>query len=322
MTSIQHKPWIVLLLAFSFSGQLAAAETAEPSLPAGVVAKQGDVSVTLEDLDAFAARVPVEQRAGFFNSPTRIEGVITTLLLQKQLAAEARKAGLDRDPVVVRQLALAEDEALGKVRMQRYKEDLKLPNFEELAQEEYIAHKEKYIKRGQLVVKHVLISTKTRSDEEAKNLAETVDKEAKAHPDQFDALVDKYSEDPSKDSNRGTMEDAGDATKYVPEFAAASSALKKVGDVSPIVKTSFGYHIIKLTERTTDAPRSFAEVKQEIVGRLRADYIDKQMRTYSDTLRNQHVDANPDLVASLRTRYGETQAVPETKPEAKKSSKK
>lgn len=321
MTLMKRKSLIVLLLVLS-AAKMSIAAADESNLPAGVVAKQGDATVTMDDIDAFAARIPKEQRAGFFNSPVRIEGVITNLLLQRQLAAEARKAGLDRDPLVARQLAMAEDEALGKVRLQRVKDDLKLPNFEELAQEEYIAHKEKYIKRGQLVVKHVLISTKTRSDDEAKKLAETVDQEAKAHPDQFDALVGKYSEDPSKESNHGTMEDAGDASKYVPEFAAASSALKKVGDISPIVKTSFGYHIIKLTERTTDAPRAFAEVKQEIVVRLRSDYIDKQMRTYSDTLRNQHLDANPDLVASLRTRYGEAQAVPETKPEPEKPSKK
>jgi peptidyl-prolyl cis-trans isomerase C len=320
MTSIQRKPWIVLMLAAFAAHTSIAAEPAESNLPAGVVAKQGDATVTLDDIDAFAARIPAEQRAGFFNSPTRIEGVITNLLLQRQLAADARKAGLDRDPLVVRQLALAEDEALSKVRMQRYREGLKLPDFEELAQEEYVAHKEKYIRRGQLVVKHVLISTKSRGDDEAKKLAETVEKEAQAHPDQFDALVEKYSEDPSKESNRGEMDDAGNASKYVPEFAAAASALKKVGDISPPVKTPFGYHVIKLTERTSDKPRTFAEVKPEIVARLRNDFVEKQVRTYSDTLRNQPVDANPDLVASLRTRYGQVQNAPEAEPETKKAA--
>lgn len=308
-----RKSLLVSLLALTFAQMSMAADPAGSDLPAGVVAKQGDASVTLDDIDAFAARIPVEQRAGFFNSPTRIEGVITNLLLQKQLAAEARKEGLDRDPLVVRQIALAEDETLGKVRMQRYKDALKLPSFDELAQEEYVAHKEKYVQHGELVVQHVLISTKSRSEDEAKKLAETVETEAKAHPDQFESLVEKYSEDPSKGSNIGEMEDAGNASKYVPEFAKASAALKKVGDIAPIVKTQFGFHVIKLIKRTTDMQRSFADVKPEIVARLRSEYIDKQVRTYSDGLRNQPLDANPDLVASLRTRYGETQAVPETK---------
>jgi peptidyl-prolyl cis-trans isomerase C len=156
----------------------------------------------------------------------------------------------------------------------------------------------------------VLIDTKGRGEAEALKLAETVQKEARAHPDQFDALVEKYSDDPSKGANRGRMDDAGDASRYVAEFAAAATKLAKPGEISPVVKTEYGYHVLKLVERTADKPRAFAEVKPEIVARLRSEYIDKQVRTYSDTLRNQPLDANPDLVASLRTRYGQVETVP------------
>lgn len=308
MLSIEWKPLAITLFMLAVARPSGAVDGAVQTSN-DVVAKQGNATVTLEDIDAFAARIPAGQRAGFFNSPTRIEGVITNMLLQKQMADEARKSGLDRDPLVARQLALAADEALSKARMQQFKDTIKLPDFDQLAHEDYIAHKEKYIKRGQIVVKHVLVSTKTRSEDDARKLAETIEKEAKAQPDQFDALVDKYSDDPGKETNHGEMADAGDSSKYVPEFAAASSALKKVGDISPPVKSTFGFHVVKLTERTTDAARSFAEVKPEIVSRLRNEYIDKQVRTYSDTLRNQPLDANEANVASLRSRYGQVSSV-------------
>lgn len=289
-----------------------AAESVPTGAPSTILAKQGGAVVTLEDIDAFAARIPEGQRAGFFNSPTRIDGVITNLLLQKQLAAEARKAGLDRDPAVQRQIALTAEEALGNVQLQRFKATLKLPDFSQLAQEDYIAHKKNYLIRGKLEVQHVLISTKTRSEADAKALAQTVAQEAQSHPDQFDALVEKYSDDPSKMSNQGHMENAGDATKYVPEFAATASALKTIGEISPPVKTSFGFHVLKLVARTPDKQRAFADVKAEIIEQLGKEYSEKQIRTYTDTMRNLPLDGNTEMLATLRTRFGESEAPPST----------
>jgi peptidyl-prolyl cis-trans isomerase C len=260
--------------------------------------------VTLEDLDAFAKGVPDEQRAGFFQSPERIETLLTNLLLQKQLAGEARAQGLDTNPASQRQLALAEEEALSRIRMQQFRADIKLPDFEQLAQEEFLAHREKYVIRGGIDAQHVLIAAKTRSEDDAKSLAEMVQAEAKAQPEQFDALVEKYSDDPSKSGNLGIMKNAGDSNTYLREFAEAASALKTVGEISPVIKTSYGFHVLKLVRRTSDVTPKFAEVKDAIVAKLRSDYVNKQIKTHTDTLRNLPIDANAELVSSLRARYG------------------
>lgn len=269
-----------------------------------VVATQGEASVTLADIDAFSARMPEKDRAPFFNSPQRIEALITNLLQQKQLAAEARKDGLDRDPGIKAQIDLATDDVLGKARMEQVRKDVKIPNLEQMAKEDYIAHKEKYRTAATLDVMHVLIGTKTRSEEEAKQLAEQVDKEAKADPAHFDSLVEKYSDDPSKVANNGLMtgvENGG----YAPEFVAASKGLAAVGDVSAPVKTRFGYHVIKLVKRAPAHQRSFDEVKDEILARLRREYVEKYVKNYADGIRNRPMDANADVVASLRARFGE-----------------
>lgn len=310
MLPIQSKLIILSSLICAAVAGSAVAQTTPPAAPAAVVATQGSVSVTLEDLDAFAARMPIGQRAGFFNSPTRIEGVITNLLVQKQLANEARKAGLDRDPEVARQVALATDDTLGNARLQRFRADVKVPDFSELAQEEYLAHKENYATAGKLTVKHVLIATKSRSAAEAKTIADTVAKEAKAYPDQFDALIEKYSDDSSKAANHGLMEQVGEKGKYAAEFTKAAKALGKPGDISPVVSTAYGFHVLRLVERTPDHQRSFDEVRLEIVARLGSEYVDKAVKNHTDELRNQPMDANADVVASLRTRYGKSPTIP------------
>lgn len=270
--------------------------------PSTVVAKQGDVIVTIADVDAFAQRIPESERKGFFDSPKRLESMLYNLLLQKQLSAEARKLGLGDDPAVKAQIEIATEETLSRARMQRFRADLKIPDFTTLAKEDYLGNKSKYIAKGKLDVKHVLVSTASRSEDEARKIADTVEKEARAHPDQFDALVEKYSEDPSKDSNHGLMANAASG-QYVQAFTDAAKALNKPNEISPVVKTSYGFHVLKLIERTPDKQRTFAEVQPEIVERLRNDYVDKAAKTHADELRNLPVDANADLVASLRTRY-------------------
>ena len=274
-----------------------------------IVAKQGDIAVTLGDIDAFARGIPEEQRPGFFNSPTRLENLIGSLLLKKQLAAEARAAQLDKDPEVAAQVALAVDDALSTARMSRFKQDLEMPDFDALAKEEYVGHREKYVVPARVDVKHILISTKSRSVDEARALAQTVEKELQAQPGQFDALVEKYSEDPSKATNKGLMVDAA-GSKYVPAFATAAGALKKVGDISPIVETKFGFHILELVNRTDKKQVAFDEAKPQIVAQLRNAYIEKAVQEHTSDLRSQPLEAKPEIVASLRSRYGVEMAPP------------
>jgi len=122
----------------------ASAQQASSDLPPGVIARQGGVDVTLQDVDAYAQRIPEKDRAGFFNNAQRIENMILNLLLQRQLSNEARSAKLDKNPDVQRQINLAEEDTLARVYLQRYRKDLKLPNFEMLAKEYYAAHQDEF----------------------------------------------------------------------------------------------------------------------------------------------------------------------------------
>ena len=107
---------------------------------------------------------------------------------------------------------------------------------------------------GQISARHLLVAYKGglraspgigRSKAEARARAEEAQKRAAAGED-FVALVKQYSDEP------GAAERGGDLGKFdrqsmVPAFANAAFALK-VGEVSTVVETQFGYHVILRTE--------------------------------------------------------------------------
>lgn len=96
-------------------------------------------------------------------------------------------------------------------------------------------------------VSHILILVDDqRTDEEARQLAEDVLEQLKAGAD-FGELAKKYSEDPGSKDVGGTYENVSVAL-WVPEFKEASLTLP-LNEVSDLVKTDYGYHIITVSDR-------------------------------------------------------------------------
>ncbi len=297
-STIHFTVWAIILACTS-----AVADDSKQLKP-NVVAAQGNVEVTLQDVDAEASNIPDKDRPGFFDSPKRIESTIMSILQKKELAAEARAQHLDRDPAVKAQIEAAVTVALAKAQVDHYRKSLKLPDFDMLAKEYYAAHKDEFVDKGRVDVEHVLVATRdnARSDADAKALISKIETEAKAHPDRFQDLVAKYSDDPSKAKNNGRIANAT-SSKMAAQFAEAAGRLQTPGEISPVVKTEFGYHVLKLIERTPDTQVSFEQSHDRLVARLKATYIDQQMTQYTNEFRGRPLQANPDIVASLRTRY-------------------
>ncbi len=301
-----------LLLALS-----AIVANAEAPLAPSVVASQGGVSVTMADIDTFASTIPEDRRAQFFDSPQRIQTLISSLLLQKQLAAEAREHGLDKNPEIISKAGSAQEAALAKAMQEQLTNGMKIPDFNELAQEQYIAYRERYVVPAILEVQDVVITAVSRSEAEARALADTVEAEARKDPSQFDALVEKYSDESGKAKSHGMVKDAASAG-HAEGFASAIAALKSPGDISPVVKTDGEFHVLKLVAKAPAKQKSFDDVREELVAGLRKDFIQRTIKEHIDQLRNKHIDASPELVASLRTRFASGTSAPSAEGAASK----
>ena len=234
--------------------------------------------------------------------------MLRNMLLDKQLASEARELDIDKDPVVRQQVALAVDNALSRARVERFRESLKVPDFTEQAREEYQANKQKYATPKRYDVKHILFDVKSRTPEQAEALARETAEKLKRDPSQFDSLVESLSDDQSKKDNGGLIENAA-SDNFVAPFAEAAAALQNVGEISPPVRTSFGYHLLKLVKTEPEQMQPFDRVSESIVSRLSAEWMEAQIRGHLDGLRNQAMEPKPEVLATLRERYNDPAAV-------------
>lgn len=121
---------------------------------------------------------------------------------------------------------------------------------------------------GELKLSHILLSydpTKDAAEVATKKQTdiEAIRKQVLADPTKFTAVAKEKSEDPSAKNNSGdlgwyTIKDgqlaSAQGSGLVPEFNDAALLLKK-GEISPVVRTQYGFHIIKLDDVKTNSVR-------------------------------------------------------------------
>ncbi len=126
---------------------------------------------------------------------------------------------------------------------------------------------QQYQTPAQVRASHILFKTEGKDEKQVEAAAAEVLKKAKAPNADFAALAKQYSEDDSNNSIGGDLDYFGRG-RMVPEFEQAAFAMK-AGEVSDLIKTSFGYHIIKVVDSKPDTTRPLAEVRAEIEDQLK-----------------------------------------------------
>lgn len=267
----------VYLLAIAAMLSIGSSPILAEGSPDDVLVENSVAKLTRGDYEADLQRVPQELRATFASDPKRLTALLNAMLIAKSLAAEARQAGVDRDPVVARLLALETDRTLAQVQVRRIEEaaaaefDAKRAEMLLKARETYAVEKDKYRAPEEVQASHILFSTQRNGPDAALARANETRAKLVAGTD-FATLAKEISDDPSAKTNRGEL---GWFTpgKMDPDFTKAAFALKNVGDISEPVKSRFGYHLIVLEGRRPARQLSFDEVKDQIISELRTRYI-------------------------------------------------
>ncbi len=184
------------------------------------------------------------------------EALLDDLILKEVLLQESRRAGVEKDPEVKRQL----DELRSQILVQAtLKKVADTEVTDEKVKSYYEAHKDEF---RQVRASHILVETEEQAKDAKKRLTDGGD---------FSALAKELSTDPSAKENGG---DLGFFQKdqMVKPFADRAFAMK-VDEISEPVKTEFGYHIIKIAE-VKDAgpidsidPQALMGIKQSVLAK-------------------------------------------------------
>ncbi|AKJ28746.1 SurA N-terminal domain-containing protein [Caldimonas brevitalea] len=118
----------------------------------------------------------------------------------------------------------------------------------------------------------------------AKAKAEKLLAELKQNPDRFAELAKQNSEDPGSAANGGDLEFFGRGAMVKP-FEEAAFTLKQ-GEISPVVETDFGFHIIRVTGARGGDKKSFEAVKAEIEDEVRTQQAQKRYAEVAEQFSN------------------------------------
>ncbi len=170
----------------------------------------------------------------------------------------------------------------------------------------YNQHRDQYRVAEQAKVSHILIKTPLpgpdgKVDEkgvaDAQKRAEDLLKQLKAGAN-FEELAKKYSEDPGSAKEGGSLGWIGRG-RTVPEFEKVAFSLPK-GQISGLVKSSYGFHIIRVDDRQEAHMKTFDEVKAEIEPIVKQQKTQETAQKQAEALLQQAKTQGLDAAAAAK----------------------
>jgi peptidyl-prolyl cis-trans isomerase C len=221
----------------------------------------------------------------------------------KQVGVLLKQGSEDRLNLQLKTMGITREEFLAKVTEEATAQliaerELKIDVTDEEAKKFYDDHPSQFEEPEKVRASHILLATRntttgaplTEEQTAAKRKQmEDLLKRARAGED-FAKLATQYSEDP------GSKERGGEYVfgrgQMVPEFEAAAFALN-TNQISDIITTAYGFHIIKVAEKIPAKKLTYAEVADNLKEALKQQAMMKQLPDYMSRLRK---EANVEIL--------------------------
>lgn len=230
-----------------------------------VVATIESESITLTELNERLDLLPAQAKE---TRESKVR-VLNSMIDEMLLVNEAKKNNFDKSEEYKKALAAAEKQLLINM-MIRDEINNKLAVTEDDLKSWYEQNKKQFEASEQRQVRHILV--------EDEKLAKDLYRQLKKGAD-FITLARNNSIDKSSAVNGGFIP-WFEKGQLVPEFEAAAFNLKKRGAISNIVKTQFGYHIIKLEDIKERPEVKFEDMKQQIEQRIKQEKSQTALQNY------------------------------------------
>jgi peptidyl-prolyl cis-trans isomerase C len=250
--------------------------------PDTVLVSNGKVKVTKADFDAELARIPEADQMEFLLSRKRIAQMVENILINRVMATEALELNVDQDQKVKDEIRNQTEKVLAKYRGQHLMKSVEQRDFTAAAREIYLTEPAKTTRPAQYRAWHVLVATGIRDKGLARARAAEV-REKVLKGESLELLAREYSDDPSVSQKGGEL-DMVAADKFETNFANALKRMKP-GDVSDIVETRYGFHVIYLVELLPEKRYTFEEAKPQLLSEARDNYLKSVFETHIARIR-------------------------------------
>ncbi|HWW84532.1 MAG TPA: peptidyl-prolyl cis-trans isomerase [Vicinamibacterales bacterium] len=296
MTRFTTAPRVVLLVSWAavlgwFPPTARAAQAAPgqasqvPMKDDNVVAERNGVVVSRDELrDALRdARLSGDsKRMADTMTVDGLEQLARAILERKLLAREAKSRGLDKDPAVERTIASAVDTFLARQLVERLAASV--DTSDTALQRYYHEHPSEFRGIERRRAHHIVV--KTREEAEAAFIAVNAGKP-----------LEEIASEQNTDNTKTGRGDLGwvPRGRMVKTFDDALFALPRSGDLSGIVQTTFGYHLIRLDEIDSGELPAFETVKDNV----KRAVIEHALAGLKQTIEAHPASIDKDALANL-----------------------
>ncbi|MDR1048867.1 MAG: peptidylprolyl isomerase [Synergistaceae bacterium] len=257
--------------------------------PERVLAKVEAHEIKEKDVDEVIASIGPQ--GAMYDSEQGRNAILNELVSARLFALSAVKDGLDRTDAYARALENFRLQTLARLAIDKVMEDIAAS--EDETKKFYDENPEQFTTPEEIRVRHILVSDDVASADKIALVRDELGKGVS-----FDVLATEHSICPSAPQggdlgffSRGQM---------VPEFEEKAFALKTPGEVSDPVKSSFGWHIIKLEERKEPSVAPYDGVKQQIAQYLTNEARGRKYQELLDGLKKEYkvemFDVSGDIV--------------------------
>jgi parvulin-like peptidyl-prolyl isomerase len=241
-----------------------------------ILLNAGEIAVSVQDLRQQLLLLSEAERARVLAEPNSIKDFLRRIYQSKRMTAEAEQLKLDDAPLVQAQLASQRQQILAAALREHTRKQIQSPDFAALAREHYAARRDEFQLPEQFKAAHILKKVQCDCEREKQRQAiEQLRVRLQAGED-FAALAKTESDDAGSAAQGGDLGRWLKRKDLVAPFVDALAPLE-TGQLSGVVETQYGFHLIKKLDYQPARLQSFDEVRESLEQGLRGSYVEDQL---------------------------------------------
>lgn len=260
-----------------------------------LLAKVGDRKIMMSDFNRMISYYDTDMKKALEENPIFKATILQRIVQGMVLSKIARDGGFDKKTDIKEQIELLTNdflatqylisEVVGKINVSE--DDMKLY---------YKMHGDEFRTPEMVRARHILVAYDKSGSEDikkkAKEKTEALLKRVKAGED-LAKLASEYSDDTASRSKGGDMGFFSKG-KMIPDFEKAAFSLKP-GEVSDVVETQAGFHIIKLEEKKESVPEPYDSIKDKVKDKVLAEFKKARVGEFAEkAMKDAGVELNLD----------------------------